>query len=177
MAEFIRGPERVLADSPFLRLIEGDFTMPDGSVVQRQIVRHPGAVAIVPIIDDEVILVRQYRAALHREVLEVPAGKCDVQGEPLELTARRELAEEIGFRTGRLERLASIVPSPGFCDEVIHLFAAHDLSPTERDVQTHEEAFMTIERWPFAAAVAAVHSGEIEDAKTMIALLLAAAKR
>ena len=95
---------------------------------------------------DEVILVRQYRAAIDRELLEIPAGKRDVAGEPPEDTARRELVEEVGMRAGRLELLAEFYNSPGFCDEHSFVYLALDLEPCPSDLQGIEEQHMTIER-------------------------------
>ena len=100
---------------------------PDGEEFDRHVVHHPGAVVVVPVIDDDAILVRQCRVAAGRELLEVPAGKRDVDGEPPEATANRELEEEIGYRAGRLELLCEFYNSPGFCDEYTHLFLATDL--------------------------------------------------
>jgi 8-oxo-dGTP pyrophosphatase MutT (NUDIX family) len=177
-AGFAIGPERLLARTSVLDLVEADLTLPDGSTALRIIARHPGAAAVVPIDDEgKVILVRQYRVALDSELIEIPAGKRDVPGEPVEATAQRELAEEIGFEAGALELLTAFIPSPGFCDEVTHVFLGTDLTAVSRHVQTAEEQHMTIERWPMADAVAAVRSGHIIDAKTVIGLLLADGRR
>jgi ADP-ribose pyrophosphatase len=174
---FVIGPERSLARTSVLHLVEADLTLPDGSTSPRIIARHPGAVAVVPI-DPEgnVILVRQFRVALGIDLLEIPAGKRDVPDEPLEVTAQRELAEEVGFEAGTLELLTTLIPTPGFCDEAVHIFRGGDLSAVPRNVQTAEEQYMSIERWPLGEAVAAVHRGEIPDAKTAIGLLLAHAR-
>lgn len=177
MAGFERGPERVLIETDFLTMVEGSFTMPDGEVVTRQIVRHPGAVVVVPLDGDDVVFVRQYRAAIDRELVEIPAGKRDVADEAPEVTAERELIEEIGMRPGRLELLTRFVNTPGFCDEETWLYLATDLEPVDRGPQTAEEAHMSIERMPFDDAVAAATSGVIDDAKTIIGLLLAARRR
>ncbi len=105
------------------------------SEFERDVVHHPGAVSVVPIIDGgasghQVILVRQYRAAIDAELLEIVAGKRDVAGEPPEVTARRELAEEVGMVAGRMELLAEFYNSPGFCDEHSCVFLGLDLEPT-----------------------------------------------
>jgi ADP-ribose pyrophosphatase len=144
-------------------------------VLTRHVVRHPGAVVVVPVDTDgaHAFLVRQYRAAVDRELLEVPAGKRDVDGEPPAETARRELSEEIGRRAGRLVLLSEFYNSPGFCDEYSYLYCALDLELlAERDTVTAEEAAMTIERVPVAAVDELVASGELVDAKTIIGLLL-----
>jgi ADP-ribose pyrophosphatase len=137
-------------------------------------VHHPGAVSVVPYeVDGTVLLVRQYRAAIDAHLLEIPAGKRDVADEPPELTAHRELAEEVGRRAGRMELLGTFYNSPGFCDEYSYTYLARDL--TEAPVEAHsvEEADMTIERIPFTDALELIERGEITDAKTIIALLLA----
>ena len=105
---------------------------PDGTEIDRQVVRHPGAVAVVPLLADgeTVILVRQYRAALDAQVLELPAGKLDVENEDLTVAAQRELVEEIGRRAGRFELLAEFLNSPGFTDERCWVFLARDLTET-----------------------------------------------
>ena len=114
--------ERVVYEGVIFKVVSGEFETPDGQVIQRDIVRHPGAVSVVPIIGDEVILVRQYRAATDKEILEIPAGKRDVPGEPLETTARRELIEEIGYSTDSLVLLATVYSSAGYSDEYSYVF-------------------------------------------------------
>lgn len=151
----------------------GQFEAPDGEVIEREIVHHPGAVVVVPVDGDEVILVRQYRAPLNSDLLEIPAGKRDVAGEaPIE-TAHRELAEEIGMRADTVELLANFYNSPGFCDEYTHLFVATGLTEVGRDAQGVEEQHMTIERVPIGDVGDLIASGEICDSKTIIGLLLA----
>jgi 8-oxo-dGDP phosphatase len=139
---------------------------------EREIVHHPGAVAMAPLHDDGTItLVRQYRAALDAEVWEIPAGLRDVEGEPPEETAQRELAEEVGLRADRLEHLVTFHNSPGFSDEAVVIYAATGLSEVPDDRQGAEEQHMLVARMPLAEAVAMVDDGRITDAKTVIALL------
>ena len=154
---------------------------PDGSVGRLEMVRHPGAAAVaaldVPDPEDEgpgeplVTLVRQYRYAADGYIWEVPAGKLE-PGEPPEACALRELEEEAGLRAGRLERLASVHTTPGFTDEVIHLFAAWDLEAGETSHGTSE--FMDVHRLPLRRTIEMIDAGEISDAKTICALTLAA---
>ena len=153
----------------------GHHRAPDGSEFERDVVHHPGAVSVVPAVDGgaAVLLVRQYRAAIDRELLEIPAGKRDVDGEPPEITAGRELEEEIGMRAGRLEKLAEFYNSPGFCDEHSHVFLALDLDACDSSAQGVEERHMTIERVAMADVPGLVAAGEIVDAKTIIGLFLA----
>jgi 8-oxo-dGTP pyrophosphatase MutT (NUDIX family) len=151
------------------------FSAPDGSGFERDIVHHPGAVSVVPVVDEgtAVLLVRQYRAAVDGVLLEIPAGKRDVADEPPALTARRELEEEVGMRAGRLEKLAEFYNSPGFCDEHSHVFMALDLSPCPPSAQGIEEEHMTIERVSLEDVPGLVSGGQIVDAKTIIGLCLA----
>ena len=148
---------------------------PDGDEFERDVVHHPGAVSVVPVVDDAtaVLLVRQYRAALDRDLLEIPAGKRDVADEPPAETARRELAEEIGMEAGRLDLLAEFYNSPGFCDEHSYVFLARDLTECPTDLQGIEEQHMTIERVALGDVPALIERGEIVDAKTIIGLCLA----
>jgi ADP-ribose pyrophosphatase len=125
------------------------------------------------VIDGEVILVRQYRAAIDRELLEVPAGKRDVFDEPVELTAHRELEEEVGMRAASMVKLAEFYNSPGFCDEHSFLFLATDLTPCDTSFQGHEEQFMTIERVALDRVPDLIASGELVDAKSIVGLLTA----
>ena len=152
------------------------FESPDGELFERDIIRSPGAVGIVPVLFDDgvpiVVFVRQYRGPLDRYVLEVPAGMRDVPDEPLELTASRELAEEVGLVAGRLDYLTEFYPSAGMTDSVLHLYLATDLSAVERDVHGPEEVHMEVLQIPLAKAVEMVLAGEILDAKTVIGLLL-----
>jgi len=153
----------------------GTFEAPDGSTFERDLVHHPGAVSVVPVLDDgiSVLLVSQYRAALDVDVLEIPAGKRDVEGEPPEMTAERELAEEVGMRAGRLQKLAEFYNSPGFCDEHSFVFLALDLEPVPLSRQSPEEEHMTIERVPLDAVPRLIAAGELVDAKSIIGLCLA----
>jgi ADP-ribose pyrophosphatase len=117
--------------------------------------------------------VRQYRAAIDRDLLEIPAGKRDVEGEPPELTARRELEEEVGMRAGRLELLAEFYNSPGFCDEHSYVFLALDLEQSATSAHSPEERHMTVERVALDDVPALIASGELVDAKSIIGLCLA----
>jgi ADP-ribose pyrophosphatase len=150
----------------------GTFEDPDGSTFERDVVHHPGAVSVVAVDGDEVVLVRQYRAAVDAELLEIPAGKRDKEGEDPDAVARRELEEEVGLRAGRLELLAEFFNSPGFCDEHSFVYAATALEPCETDVQSVEEHHMTIERVPLADVDRLIATGELRDAKTIIGLCL-----
>jgi ADP-ribose pyrophosphatase len=154
-------------------MVVGTFEAPDGSTFERDIVHHPGAVSVVAVIDGAAVLVRQYRAALERDLLEIPAGKRDVENEPPEVAAARELEEEVGLTARTLELLAEFYNSPGFCDEHSFVYLASDLTEvTARPVGVEEQA-MSIERVPLEDVPALIAAGEIVDAKTIIGLLLA----
>lgn len=145
--------------------------LPNGLRVELDLIRHPGAAAVVPFLDaNRVLLIRQYRFATGGNLLEIPAGKLD-PGEAPEDCAVRELEEETGYRAGRLERLGAIWTTPGFCDEVIHLFAAFDLVKTEQRLEPDE----IIELVPTVLEDALdALDGPVVDGKTATALLLAA---
>lgn len=146
--------------------------LPDGREIDLDIVRHPGAAAVVPFTGpDEVLLIRQYRHAAGGTILEVPAGKLDA-GEPPERCAARELEEEAGRRAGRLEPLGWIWTTPGFTDERIFLFAAFELETVPQRLQP-DELIETL-AMPLSEALARIWRGELNDAKSALALLHAA---
>jgi len=149
-----------------------EVTLPNGHGASLDVVRHPGASAVVAFESErDVLLIRQFRHAAGGTIWEVPAGKLDA-GEPPEQCAARELEEEAGRRAGRLEHLATIWTTPGFTDERIHLFAAFDLATVE---QRHEhDEVIELVRMPLADALALVWSGELADAKSALALVHAA---
>lgn len=153
------------------------YEAPDGSSFSRDVIRHVGAVAVLPLHDDgTVTVVRQYRAPIETRLLEIPAGLRDVSDEPLEETARRELAEEVGLVADRIEPLTHFHNAAGFSDEVVHVFVATGLRSVESDVQGPEEEDMVVERHPLDDLVAMVRDGSITDAKTMIGVLLVAGR-
>lgn len=165
----------MLQEVGFLALVEEQVGTPDGDEVTRWVVRHPGAVAIVPFDEDErLVLVRQYRIAAGRALLEIPAGKRE-PGEDPETTAVRELEEETGLRPAHLDKMVEFFNSPGFCTEYSHVFLATDLSPVS-DVDHEpkvEERHMAVERYTLDEALDLVEQGEIVDAKSIIGLALA----
>jgi len=174
VAGFEKVDERTIHVGDRITLGRGTYRSPDGSTFERDVVHHPGAVGVVPIVDEGagVLLVRQYRSSVDAELLEIPAGLRDVEGEPPAETARRELIEEVGMRAGRIEKLCAFHNSPGFCDEVVHVFAAFDLEETDRDLQGIEEQHMTVERVALDDVPGLIATGAITDAKTVIGLLL-----
>jgi ADP-ribose pyrophosphatase len=154
-------------------LVEGEFESPSGEHFRRTYLRHPGAVGIVAVDGDDVVLVRQYRPALDRLLLEIPAGTLDGgEDESPAACARRELAEEVGAVADRIEPLITYVAAAGISNEEMHLFVATGLRFAARDAQGIEEREMTLERLPLSRVPDAIANGEIADAKTIIGLLL-----
>lgn len=162
-------------DGVLLHVRRDVVRLPDGEESVREWIEHPGASAVVPIgADGTVYLVRQFRYPPRREFLEVPAGKFDEDGEsPLDV-ARRELREEAGLEAGRWTPLGVTFPGIGYSTEQIHLFLAEDL--TEVEAGSDDDEFLEPVRLPFAEAVDRARRGDIADAKTCVALLLAAAE-
>ena len=152
------------------------FEAPDGELFERDVIRSPGAVGVIPLLYDDgvatIVFVRQYRGPLDRYVLEIPAGMRDIADEPPEVTAERELIEEAGLSAGRLEFLTHFYTSAGMTDSMLHIYVATELVDVERDVHGPEESHMDVVRLPLTEAVDMVVRGEIHDAKTVIGLLL-----
>ena len=154
----------------------GTFASPTGDVFERDLIRSPGAVGVVPLLYRDgvptVMFVKQYRPPLDRVVLEIPAGVRDVVDEPTEVTAARELAEEVGLKAASMEYLTHYYTSAGMTDSILHLYLATDLTVVPAAAHGPEEEHMETLELPLADAVAMVVRGEIHDAKTVIGLLL-----
>ncbi|MFI5046705.1 MAG: NUDIX hydrolase [Acidimicrobiia bacterium] len=177
MTDFEIVGSTVVCEAGFLSVSRVDVRsrLTDESLV-RHVVHHPGAVVVVPVdAQDRVVMVRQWRVAADRELLEVPAGKRDVPGEAPEATAARELEEEIGMRAGSLRPMCEFYNSPGFCDEYTHLFLATDLTPTTRAAATAEEGAMTIEPVALDSVDDLVARRVVVDAKTIVGIYAARA--
>lgn len=176
--EFVELGRRTIHRGHVIELQEVRFRAPDGTEMARDVVRHPGAVSVVPLLDDDqVVLLRQFRAPFASDMLEIPAGKLDVAGEDLEVAARRELGEEVGLAAGSLELLARFHNSVGFSDEESHIFLATDLTEVQRDRQGPEEQVMVEERLALSDVPEAMADGLITDAKTVIGLMSALRRR
>ncbi len=170
---FRRVDSRLIHQGHIVSFRVDSFVDPTGERFDRDVVHHPGAASVVALHDDDTVtMVRQFRAALGRNLLEIPAGKIDVEGESPEVTIRRELVEEVGLIAEVIEPLIDLNQSPGFCDEVNHIFLATGLTATERSVQGIEEEHMTVERIPIDDVPDMIMAGEMTDAKTVIGLLL-----
>ncbi len=171
MTAFVKVDEVLLPRGFRFTVARARYRAGDGTEFERDIVHHPGAVGVLPLHGDgTVTLVRQYRAALERDLLELPAGIRDVDGEDDAATAARELAEEAGLVAGKIDLLATFHNSPGFSDENVAIYLATDLHEIDHDRQGIEEEAMTIERMPLAAAYTLIDAGAITDAKTLVGL-------
>lgn len=176
--EFGRLARRPVHDGRIVHLSIDTVRFPDGSVGELEFVHHAGACAVLPVVgrlddpDPEVLLIRQYRYATGGYLYEVPAGMPAHEGEPWEEVARRELEEETGWRAGRLIPLTWIYPTPGFTDEVIHLWLATELELGRSKLD--EDEFLELVRIPLSAALEWVQEGRIVDGKSLVTLLFAA---
>jgi ADP-ribose pyrophosphatase len=156
-------------DGHIVKLDVLDVRSPDGAVRKRELVRHPGAVALVALDETgKVLLVRQFRVAAGRVLVEIPAGTLDPDETP-EVCAMRELQEETGFKPGQLEYLGGFFVAPGYTTEYIHLYLATELS--ENRLPGDDDEFIEVERVPLAEALAMIERGEIVDGKSIIGLL------
>ena len=170
---------RVVHDGRIVHLSVDTVRFPDGSTGELEMVRHPGAAAVLPVVEDpegpdpEVLLLRQYRYASGGYLYEVPAGLPDGPDEGWEACARRELEEETGWRAGELREMTRIYTTPGFTNEVIHLFVAWELERGDRELD--EDEFLEVNRVPFSTALEWVREGRIVDGKSVSTLLYAAA--
>lgn len=151
-----------------------EVTLPNGKVTTREIVKHPGAVAIIALTDDDrIVFVRQFRKALEKTIVEIPAGKLE-PGEVPHETALRELKEETGYTAKTLQKVTAFYTSPGFADEFVHVFVATDLERGEQ--QADDDEFVDCLTKTLDEAQALEQSGDICDAKTAYALLYLAAR-
>jgi ADP-ribose pyrophosphatase len=157
-----------------VRLDVDTVRFPDGSTGELELIRHPGAAAVVPCLTDPkgsdptILMIKQYRYAAGGLLWEVPAGTLD-SGEAPEACARRELLEETGVTAERLEPLSAILTTPGFTDEVIHLFMASGLG--RGTAAPERDEFIEVVPRPLSEVLAGIRDGEIRDAKTMVAIL------
>lgn len=158
-------------DGVLLKLYRDDVALPDGEKSVREWIDHPGAAAVIPLVEDgQVLLVRQFRYPIGRETLEIPAGKLDPGESPREC-AKRELQEETGFSGEDFIRIGAFVTTPAFTNEVIHLFLARNL--TDGTAATDFDEFINTVKLPLDEVLKRIEDGTIMDAKTIIAFLLA----
>jgi len=157
-------------DGKIISVQVDDVLLPDGNDAKREIVKHPGAVAIIPVTSDgKVIFVEQYRKPLERSLVEIPAGKMEPNEEP-SVTAIRELEEETGYTTDDLQYVTSFYTSPGFADEIIHLYYTNQLKRLETTVSGDEDEFVEIIALTLQEAENYLKNKKIYDAKTAYAV-------
>ena len=184
-----------------LKLTVSEVKLPDKNVTEREVVSHPGAVAIVPMTSrNEVVMVRQYRFAIERHTLELPAGTLE-EGEKPIICAKRELEEEIQVRANKWKKLISVYPSPGYCNEIIHIYLAKELEDLSKagnkgenfkDVQNNiknirksqvkvkkseKDEFINRVIIPLKEVKDKILNGEIMDAKTIVGITIASQKK
>lgn len=161
---------QTIFEGHIVKLTVDQVRLPDGNPAQREVVYHPGGVAVLALDgEDRVYLVRQYRYPIRKLLLELPAGKLDHgQEDPIE-GARRELAEETGLEAGEWTYLGHILASPGFCTEDLHMYLAREL--TRKEQHLDEDEFLDVVTMPFGELVGQVMDGAITDAKTVAATL------
>ena len=164
----------VAFEGRILSVHKDEVAMPGGTTSQRDVVVHPGAVAVVALGEQGVLLVNQYRHPVRRRLDELPAGLLDKDGEPALVAAQRELAEEAGLAAQTWHVLVDLLSSAGMTDEAVRIYLARDLSDVERDVQEHEEQEMTTSWLPLAEAASRVLAGELENATAVVGILAAA---
>jgi ADP-ribose pyrophosphatase len=151
-----------------VNLIVDQITTGNGFDTVREVFHHPGGAAVIPVLENgDVLLVRQFRYPMGETLLELPAGKIDNQ-EPPEETARRELEEEVGYRAGQLEKIAEFYSTPGFCDELLHIFLATGLTPVGTRHEEDEE--IEIVRFSRAELKALLETGQVRDGKTILGI-------
>lgn len=160
---------RVLLEDKRFQVVEKNLVTPDGQQRVRRIIRHPGAVVILPLLDDgRICLIHNYRITAGTRLVELPAGTLEPNEEP-QVAAHRELAEETGYRAGQLEHLTTFYSSPGIMDEKMVLFVAKDLRPGPTALDGGEDISPLLSTWEEALAMA--RDGRIQDAKTLVGLL------
>jgi len=174
---FRRVDERLVHQGYVWHLATAEFEAPDGRRFERDIVRSPGAVGVVPLVFDaegnpSVVLVKQYRPPYDDMVIEIPAGMRDIEGEDAAEVARRELIEEAGLVAGELVYLTEIYPSPGMTNSITSIYLATGCTPTDHDRQGPEEDFMEVLHVPLGDAIEMVLDQRICDSKTVTGLLL-----
>jgi 8-oxo-dGDP phosphatase len=173
--------EHTRYEGPIFTVVTDEVTMPGGGTVERDMIRHVGAVGVAALDDaGRIVLVRQYRHPLRRRMWELPAGLRDVEGEPLATTASRELAEEADLTARRWDLLLDVHTSPGFSNEVIRIFLGRDLAevpPEQRHEKEHEEADMDVARIDLDEAVAMVLRGDVTNGPAIAGILAAARVR
>ena len=175
MADSVVRLKRELRYEGTILKIYEDTVMANGHEAHWDFIHHDGAAAVLPVTDDgKILMVRQYRNALDRNTLEIPAGKLDAPDEPKIDCAYRELEEETGYRTEKLEYLMSLNTTVAFCDEAIDIFVARNLIPSHQHLD--EDEVIEVEPWDLEDLLELIYTGKMTDAKTVAAISAYAAK-
>ena len=175
MADKVIRLDRQLKYQGTILKIYQDTVLANGHEAHWDFIHHDGAAAVVPVTDDgKILMVRQYRNALDRETLEIPAGKLDDPGEPKIECAYRELEEETGFRTENMEYLISVNTTVAFCDEAIDIFVARNLVPSHQHLD--EDEVIEVEAWELDDLLKLIYEGKMSDGKTVAAICAYAVK-
>ncbi len=168
--EFKRLSRDLVVKGSIIDYYKDTMQIPNGNVVKWDFIDHKGAAAIVPITSEgKILMVRQYRNALDRYTLEIPAGGLNGIEEPTKVAAARELEEETGYRSENIELLISIRTTVAFCNEKIDIYVAHDLIPSKQNLD--EDEFIDVESYEPQELIEMIYTGKIEDAKTISAIM------
>lgn len=169
MEHIKRTDRRLKHKGSMLSFYEDTIVTPDGNTAKWDFIEHSGAAAVVPVMPDgKILLVRQFRNALDRETLEIPAGGINPGEPPLEAAAR-ELEEETGYKSASLEHLISLATAVAFCNEIIEIYVARDLTKTVQHLD--EDEFIDVESYSFEEISDMIYSGKIQDSKTIAAVM------
>ena len=161
---------KTIFEGKIMTILLDKAELPNGVITGREVCLHPGGVGVLPLDDDGMVtLVRQYRYPFHKLILEIPAGKLDHDAESVEAAARRELSEETGLDAEEMVYFGKTYASPGFCTEELHVYLARGLK--QNDSHPDENEFVEVVKMPFEELLEQVMAGEIEDAKTVVAVL------
>ncbi|MFI3212662.1 MAG: NUDIX hydrolase [Eubacteriales bacterium] len=170
MAEFKRLERTLVAKGSIIDYYQDTIQVPNGNIVKWDFIGHKGAAAVIPVRDDgKLLMVRQYRNALDRVTLEVPAGGLNGAEEPTKVAAARELEEETGYKSDHLELLISIRTTVAFCNEKIDIYVAKNLQKSKQNLD--EDEFINVEAYSVDELAEMIYSGKIEDSKTISAIM------
>lgn len=176
MEEFKRLKRELVAKGHVVDYYHDTMQVPNGNIAVWDFIKHKGAAAVVAVTEEgKLLMVRQYRNALERETLEIPAGGLDSPEEPTQHAAARELEEETGYRAGSISFLISIYTTVAFCNEKIDIYLATDLRKSSQNLDDDE--FINVETWELDALLELIYAGKIQDAKTISAIMAYALRK